>query len=248
VRTATAQVAAERGLPVALVADEGGLGLPLRSNREAVELLERGLERSGLAAGEQVAIAIDVAASQLYRDGAYELALEGRRLDAGGLVDELLGWARDHPIVSFEDPLADEDWDGWTLAADRLVAQVQVIGDDLFATNLARLERGIAAGCANAILVKPNQIGTLSDARAALRRAQEAGMATILSGRSGDTEDTWLSDLAVGWRAGQVKIGSTTRSERTGKWNRLLQIEARAGGASAFAGRAPAVAFRWREL
>ena len=225
VRAGTAAVASEQGLPVALVADEGGLGLPLASNRAAVDLLGRGIERSGLEPGAEVAIAIDVAATQLHRGDHYELKVDGRRLDAGQLVDELLAWAASHPIVSYEDPLGDEDWDGWAGAGARLHA-LQVIGDDLFATNLERLERGIAEGAANAILVKPNQIGTLSDARAALERAQAAGFATVLSGRSGDTEDTWLSDLAVGWRAGQVKIGSTMRSERTAKWNRLLQLEA----------------------
>jgi enolase len=140
-------------------------------------------------------------------------------------------------VVSYEDPLGDDDWEAWKPATERLGATIQVIGDDLFATNLERLERGIENGCANAILVKPNQIGTLSDGLAALQRAHEAGFATVLSGRSGDTEDAWLSDLAVGWNAGQVKIGSTMRSERTAKWNRLLQLEARAGDAARFAGR-----------
>jgi len=238
VRAATAAVASERGLQVSLVADEGGLGLALRSNREALDLLGLGIERSGLVPGEQVAIAIDVAASQLWRgDGIYELAVEGRRLDAGELIDELAAWAAVHPVVSYEDPLGDDDWEGWKPATARLGATIQVIGDDLFATNLERLERGIENGCANAILVKPNQIGTLSDGLAALQRAHEAGFATVLSGRSGDTEDAWLSDLAVGWNAGQVKIGSTMRSERTAKWNRLLQLEARAGDAARFAGR-----------
>jgi enolase len=238
VRAATATVASERGLGVSLVADEGGLGLALRSNREALDLLGLGIERSGLVSGEQIGIAIDVAASEFYGDdGLYELAVEGRRLDAGELVDELAAWAAVHPVLSYEDPLADDDWEGWKLATDQLGAALQVIGDDLFATNLARLERGIASGCANAILVKPNQIGTLSDGLAALRRAHEAGFATVLSGRSGDTEDAWLADLAVGWCAGQVKIGSTMRGERTAKWNRLLQLEARAGGDSLFAGR-----------
>jgi enolase len=238
VRAATAAVALERGLQVSLVADEGGLGLTLRSNRDALDLLGSGIERSGLVPGEQIAIAIDVAASELYRDdGLYELAVEGRRLEAGQFVDELASWAAVHPVLSYEDPLADDDWDGWKLATARLGVALQVIGDDLFATNLERLDRGIASGCANAILIKPNQIGTLSDALAALRRAHEAGFATVLSGRSGDTEDAWLSDLAVGWCAGQVKIGSTMRGERTAKWNRLLQLEARAGDDAVFAGR-----------
>ena len=237
VRGATATLVAERGLPASLVADEGGLGPALPSNRDALELLARGIERAGLRAGDEAAIAIDVAASQLVAEGGYRLAREGRTLEAADLVAELLHWCGTYPIVSIEDPLGEDDWSGWGEAARRL-GHVQLIGDDLFVTDLERLERGIRERAANSILVKPNQTGTLSSARRVTRRAAEAGFATVVSARSGETEDAWLADLAVGWRAGQIKVGSTTRSERTAKWNRLLRIEAELDGAAAFAGRA----------
>lgn len=236
VRRAAEELARARGFPASLVADEGGLGVPLGSNREGLELLAAGIERAGLEPGAQAAIAVDVAATQLWRDGAYRLAAERRTLDAGGLLDELEAWCGAFPVVSLEDPLAEDDWEGWREATRRLGGRVQLLGDDLFATQVQRLERGVSEGIASAILVKPNQCGTLSGAAAAVRRAQEAGYAAVVSARSGDTEDAWLADLAVGWRAGQIKVGSTTRSERTAKWNRLLRIELEEG--AAFAGRA----------
>jgi len=237
VRRATAELALERGLPATLVADEGGLGLALTSNREALDLLALGIGRAGFVAGDEVAIAIDVAATQLVdAAGRYRLAAERRSLERGELVEELAAWAADYPIVSLEDPLAEDDWGGWTTATQRL-SGLQLVGDDLFATNPQRLRRGIDAGVANAVLVKPNQIGTLSDARAVVEQARAAGYATVLSARSGETEDSWLADLAVGWRTGQIKVGSTTRSERTAKWNRLLRIEAELGGEIPYAGR-----------
>lgn len=238
VRGATAELAAARGLPASLVADEGGLGPPLPSNRAALELLAAGIERAGLAPGEQAAIAVDVAASQLAEAGGYRLAAEGRQLDAGALLDELESWCRLYPVVSLEDPLGEEDWAGWAEATRRLGGSVQLVGDDLLVTSEERLRRAIESRVANALLVKPNQVGTLSAARVALERAQEAGYATIVSARSGDTEDAWLADLAVGWRAGQIKVGSLARSERTAKWNRLLRIEADLGVEAQFAGRA----------
>lgn len=236
VRTATAEVAAQHGLPTALVADEGGFGPPLRTNREALELVALGIERAGLTPAEEVAMAVDVAASQLVTAHQYRFAAEGRTLDASQLVDELAGWCADFPIVSIEDPLGEEDWVSWAGATQHF-SDIQLVGDDLFATHLDRLERAISRNIANAILIKPNQAGTLSAAAATLRRAQQAGYATILSARSGDTEDSWLADLAVGWRSGQIKVGSLTRSERTAKWNRLLAIEAELGAAATFAGR-----------
>lgn len=249
VRAATRTVAAERGLTVALVADEGGLGPSLPSSRAALELLSAGIERSGLVAGEQVAIAIDVAASQFCDgSGRYRLtdarsARGWREIDAAALVDELAQWCDAHPIVSLEDPLAEEDWQGWEHASRRLGARVQLLGDDLLVTNSARLQRAVRAGIANAVLVKPNQCGTLTDARGVLEQAREVGYATVVSARSGETEEDWLADLAVGWRAGQIKVGSTMRSERTAKWNRLLAIEAeqhtRFAGRAALAGANP---------
>ncbi|MBO0746694.1 MAG: phosphopyruvate hydratase, partial [Candidatus Dormibacteraeota bacterium] len=197
VRRATAELVAERGLPAALVADEGGLGPPLSSNREALDLLALGIERTGLRPMDQVAIAVDVAATQLATDGGYRLAREQRTLGAAELVAELAGWCRTHPVVSIEDPLAEDDWDGWRQVTAEL-AEIQLLGDDVFVTDLDRLQRGIEEGVANAVLVKPNQTGTLSAAARVVRRAREAGLATVVSARSGDTEDSWLSDLAVG--------------------------------------------------
>ncbi len=226
VRTATASVAAERGLEARLVADEGGLGPAIASTEEALELLALGISRSGLRPGEDAAIAVDVAATQLALGrGMYALRNQGVELTANELVDLIDDWRRAYPIVSIEDPLADDDWSGWTQATRRLDG-LQLVGDDLLVTDPDRLERAIAGRIANAVLVKPNQVGTVSDAARVLRDAQEAAYATVVSARSGDTEESWLADLAVGWRAGQIKVGSTTRSERTAKWNRLLEIEA----------------------
>jgi enolase len=235
VRSETADVLRERGHDTALVADEGGLAAPLSSNREAVEVVAEGIERSGLVPGEEAAIAVDVAATQLSEGDAYRLASEGRLLEPAELVAELRSWCDDFPIVSIEDPLGEDDRSGWRIASERL-ADIQLLGDDLFVTSPERLRAGIADGVANAVLVKPNQVGTLSDARRVVELARAAGYATVLSARSGETEDAWLADLAVGWRTGQMKVGSTTRSERTAKWNRLLRIEAEHPDAE-FAGR-----------
>lgn len=247
VRRATHEIATERGLST-LLADEGGLGPPLPSSLAALELLSQGLERSGLRAGVDVAIAVDVAATQFAeRDGFYGLSGERpRRMDAATLVAELEQWCDRHPIVSLEDPLAEDDWEGWAEATLRLGERVQVVGDDLFATNIARLERGIREGAANAVLVKPNQVGTLSDAWTVVRRARDAGYRVVVSARSGDTEDAWLADLALGWRAGQIKVGSLARSERTVKWNRLLRIEAELGAEAGFSTPVPELRARPR--
>ncbi|MBO0689908.1 MAG: phosphopyruvate hydratase, partial [Candidatus Dormibacteraeota bacterium] len=228
----------DRGLPAALVADEGGLGPALQGNRDALELVASGIERSGLRVGEDVALAVDVAASELVDpSGRYRLQAEGRTLSPSDLVAELQSWAAALPIVSLEDPLAEDDWSAWQTATGAL-GHLQLLGDDLFVTSEERLGRGIEQGVANAVLVKPNQTGTLSDARAVVAKAHRSGYRTVLSARSGETEDAWLADLAVGWRTGQIKVGSTTRSERTAKWNRLLKIEADLGDGAEFAGRA----------
>ena len=170
-------------------------------------------------------------------DGTYVLASEGRSLRADEFVDELIGWVDDYPIVSIEDALGEDDDAGWRYATARLADRIQLLGDDLFVTSPSRLDAGIREGIANAVLVKPNQIGTLSEARQVIGIAQAAAYATVLSARSGETEDSWLADLAVGWRTGQLKVGSTTRSERTAKWNRLLRIESEQPAAT-FAGGA----------
>ncbi len=235
VRAATAGAFRDRGFDPSLVADEGGLAAPLGSNREAVGVVVEGIARSGLEPGADVAIAIDVAATQLTAGDGYELAAEGRTLSAAELVDELVAWVDAYPIVSVEDCLGEDDLEGWALATERLGHRVQLLGDDLLATSPDRLAAAVASGTANAVLVKPNQVGTLTDARTVVDIARRAGYATVVSARSGDTEDTWLADLAVGWRTGQIKVGSTMRAERTAKWNRLLRIEAEETGA-VFAG------------
>lgn len=238
VRAGAAEELVARGLPVALVADEGGLGPLLPTNRSALDVLVAGIGRAGLRPGEDVGIAIDVAATQFVRDdGRYVLAAEDRELSAAELVEELADWCAAYPIVSLEDALAEDDWNGWRTGTQRLAGR-QLLGDDLFVTDPERLQRGIDEGVANAVLVKPNQIGTLDTARAVVRRAHAAGYATVLSARSGETEDDWLADLAVGWRTGQIKVGSTTRSERTAKWNRLLRLETELGDRAEYAGRA----------
>jgi enolase len=233
VRRGTAEALDARGLPTALIADEGGLGPALPSNRAALALLREGIERARLVPGQDAAIA----ATQFYDPdtGRYRLRLENREITAGEWVAELAGWCRDFPVVSLEDPLADQDWENWTTAAERL-SGIQLLGDDLFVTDAGRLARGIEDRIANAVLVKPNQTGTLTDAARVVSQARAARFATVLSARSGETEDSWLADLAVAWQTRQIKVGSTMRSERTAKWNRLLRIEAELSGQAAYAG------------
>jgi enolase len=231
VRTAAAELAGG-----SLVADEGGIAATFARNADALVLVAQAIERAGLEPGTDAAIAVDIAATQLVGDEGYVLACEGRSLDAQGLVAEIAGWCERHPVVSVEDPLAEDDWPGWVAAAGRLGDRVQLLGDDLLVTDGARIRRAAELHAANAVLVKPNQVGTLSDALAAVATAQELGMAAVVSARSGDSEDDWLADLATGSAAGQIKVGSTQRSERTAKWNRLLRIEAQYG--LPFAGRA----------
>lgn len=238
VREAAREVANNLGHVASLAADEGGLGLPLPSNRAALDLLCTSFEHAGYRLGTDVAIAVDLAANHFATDGGYYLRTESRQLDPVAWVEELDSWRQDYPIVSIEDPLAEDDWEGWRLASQRMAASVQLLGDDVFATDLQRLERAAEAGVANAVLVKPNQIGTLSGAAEVLARARSIGYATVVSARSGETEDSWLADLAVGWGAGQVKVGSTTRAERTAKWNRILRIEHALGRQAVFAGSA----------
>lgn len=227
VRQAARDIALERGHASAvLVADEGGLGLPLPGNRAALELLTASIERAGLRPGTDASIAIDVAATELVADGRYRLASENRLLDAAELIAELVEWVAAFPVVSIEDPVGEDDWAGWQQVTARLGSAIQLVGDDLFVTNPQRLQRGIRDGAANSVLVKVNQNGTVSGARSVVDLARSAGYSTVVSARSGETEESWLVDLAVGWDAGQIKVGSTHRSERTAKWNRLLELEA----------------------
>ncbi len=237
VRQATADLLDERGGSSALVADEGGLAGSLGSNEAGLALVTDGIARSGLRPGVDVSLALDLAANQLWTGERYALRVEQRELTADDWLAVVAGWCERFPISSIEDALFEDDWAGWASASTSIGVGRQLLGDDLFATNDARVERGVAEGVANAVLVKPNQAGSVSRAAAVVRRADAAGYGTVVSARSGDTEDTWLADLAIGWRARQIKVGSTMRSERTAKWNRVLEIESRAAGRSVFAGR-----------
>ena len=225
VHRATRAVLDERGLVVTGLADEGGWGPRLRSNEQALEILTAAIERAGFSPGERMAMAIDVAATHFYRDGRYELRNEDRNLSSEEMAALLERWIARYPLVSIEDGLAEDDWDGWRGLTAALGERVQLIGDDLFATNLERLERGIALGAANAVLVKMNQIGTLTETLAVVDRARGAGYRAVISARSGETEDSFLADLAVASGAGQIKVGSVRSSERMAKYNRLLRIE-----------------------
>ncbi|HEY8478119.1 MAG TPA: phosphopyruvate hydratase [Chloroflexota bacterium] len=233
----TRAVLEERSLTT-LLADEGGFGPPLGSNEEALGLLLTAVERAGYTPGKDVAIAIDVAASHFYRGERYTLVSECRTLRSAELVDLLAAWADRYPIVSIEDGLAEDDWEGWRLLTERLGRRVQIVGDDLFVTNPRRLAHGIARGVANAILVKMNQIGTLTETLDVVARAHAAGYRTVISARSGETEDSFLADLAVGCNGGQIKVGSVARSSRLAKWNQLLRIEEELGPEARYLGPA----------
>jgi enolase len=230
----------ERGLSTA-GGDEGGFAPDLASNDEALEVLVAGIEAAGYRPGEDVAIALDPATSELYRDGAYVLAHEGRTLSAGELTDYWAELAGRYPIVSIEDGMDEEDWEGWRTLTKRLGSDLQLVGDDVFVTNTERLRRGIDTGVANSILIKVNQIGTLTETLAAIAMAREAGYTAVISHRSGETEDTTIADLAVATGCGQIKTGAPSRSDRVAKYNQLLRIEEQLGanarflGASAFA-------------
>jgi enolase len=226
----------ERGLSTA-GGDEGGFAPNLGSNEEALGMLLAGIEAAGYEPGVDVAIALDPATSELYRDGSYALAHEGRTLSAAELAGYWAQLAERYPILSIEDGMAEEDWEGWRVLTERLGERVQLVGDDLFVTNTARLRRGIASGVANSILVKVNQIGTLTETLAAIALAREAGYTAVMSHRSGETEDTTIADLAVATGCGQIKTGAPSRSDRTAKYNQLLRIEEQLGAAAEFPGR-----------
>jgi enolase 1/2/3 len=225
-----------QGLSTA-VGDEGGFAPDLRSNEDALKLIIEAMHKAGYEPGKDVAIALDPAASEFYKDGTYNLKGEGRSLDAGGLVQLYKDWSARYPIVSIEDGVAEDDWDGWKRLTDRLGAEVQLVGDDLFVTNVARLKEGIERGVANSILIKVNQIGTLTETLEAIDLARKAGYSAVISHRSGETEDTTIADLAVATGAGMIKTGAPARSDRVAKYNRLLQIERELGEAAAYAGR-----------
>ena len=220
------------------VADEGGWWPSFKSNEAALEVLARAIERAGFKAPAEVAIALDVAASEFGRGGKYKLALDGRELDSGGMIRLLGGWVRAYPIVSIEDPLSEDDDVGFAAFTAELGGRVQVVGDDFLVSQASRVREAALRGTVNAVLLKPNQRGTLTETRQAWEAARESGMAGIVSARSGETEDTTIVHLAVGWGVGQLKVGSMARGERTAKWNEALRIEEALSARARFAGKA----------
>jgi len=227
----------DRGLSTAL-GDEGGFAPDLATNEDAVRLLLEAVEKAGYTPGEQIAIALDVASTELFTDGRYELPGESRSLTPAEMADELVRLCDAYPIVSIEDGMAEEDWEGWKLLTERLGDRVQLVGDDLFVTNVERLERGIQTGTANSILVKVNQIGTLTETLETVGLATRFGYTSVMSHRSGETEDVTIADLAVATNCGQIKTGAPARSDRVAKYNQLLRIEAELGETAAFWGAA----------
>ena len=219
------------------VGDEGGFAPSLASNKQAVELILAAIALAGYKAGDDCFIALDPAASSFYHQGKYVLSREGVTLTSGEMVDYYANWVSSYPIISIEDGLDEDDWAGWVLLTSRLGKKIQLVGDDLYTTNVERLEQGIAQKASNSILIKPNQVGTLSETLAAIKRARQAGWTTIISHRSGETEDTTIADLAVAANAGQIKTGAPCRSERVAKYNRLLRIEQELGADARYSGK-----------
>ncbi|MEK7859965.1 MAG: phosphopyruvate hydratase [Chloroflexota bacterium] len=227
----------ERGMGTG-VGDEGGFApAGLTSNEQPLELLVRAIERAGYRAGDDIAIALDPAATELYQDGSYRLARDGTILDAGGLIARYAEWHLRYPLVSVEDGLAEDDWPGWKELTARLGDRLQLVGDDLFVTTVERIRRGVNEACANAVLIKLNQVGTLTETIEAVELAHRSGYAAIISHRSGETEDTTIADLSVALNTGQIKTGSLSRSERVAKYNRLMEIELELGEAARYPGR-----------
>jgi enolase len=220
------------------VADEGGWWPGFTANEQALETVVRAIDRAGFEPGEEIGLALDIAASQFGAHGRYALKLEGRELDSAGMSALLAGWIDRYPILSIEDPLAEDDWDGFAAFTASVGDRVQVVGDDLLVSDVARIRDAAARGVANAVLLKPNQRGTLTETRAAWTAAKQLGYAGIVSARSGETEDTTIVHLAVGWGVGQLKVGAMTRGERTAKWNEALRIEEAMGARARFAGAA----------
>ncbi|MCI0888777.1 MAG: phosphopyruvate hydratase [Chloroflexi bacterium] len=226
------------------VGDEGGFAPRLPSNEAALELLVEAVRAAGYEPGKDCLLALDAAAAEFYRDGAYHLERDGVVLSSEQLIDLYEEWLGKYPIVSIEDGLGEDDWEGWAQLTTRLGERVQLVGDDLFTTNIERIERGVGEGSANAVLVKLNQIGTLTETLAAIERTQQAGWGVVISHRSGETEDTTIADLAVATGAGQIKTGAPARGERTAKYNRLLRIEDELGAEARYAGGAPFAGLR----
>jgi enolase len=225
-----------RGLSTG-IGDEGGFAPSLPTNRAPLEIIVTAIERAGYRPGDEVALALDVAATELFTDGRYRLEREGTSLSGAELVELYERLCGEYPIVSIEDGLAEDDWEGWRQLTERLGSRVQLVGDDLFVTNVERLQRGIADRTANSILIKVNQIGSVTETLQAIEMARQAGFTTVISHRSGETEDTTIADLAVGTNAGQIKTGAPARGERINKYNQLLRIEEQLGAAARYAGR-----------
>jgi enolase 1/2/3 len=219
------------------VGDEGGYAPPGLTNRQAIEMILNAIEKVGYKPGKDCYLALDPASSEFYENGKYQLTREGKSLNSAEMAAYYGALVKDYPLISVEDGMAEDDWDGWQMIMKEVGGGTQIVGDDLFVTNVARLERGITTGAANSILIKLNQIGTLTETVAAVRKAQAAGWTAVVSHRSGETEDTTIADLAVALGTGQIKTGAPCRSERTAKYNRLLRIEDELGGAARYAGR-----------
>jgi enolase len=218
------------------VGDEGGFAPSLPSNKDAVELILAAIESAGYQPGKDCYIGLDPASSELYQDGKYVLAREGKTLSSAEMVDFYVKWVADYPIISIEDGMAEDDWDGWQLITQKLGDKIQLVGDDLYVTNVKRLAQGISRKASNSILIKLNQIGTLSETIDAIKMARQAGWTAVISHRSGETEDTTIADLAAGLSTGQIKTGAPCRSERTAKYNRLIRIEDELGKSASYAG------------
>ncbi len=226
-----------RGLNTS-VGDEGGFAPDLSSNEAAIEVILEAIDKAGFKAGEDIFLGLDAASSEFFKDGRYHLESEGKSFDAQGFVDFLADWVRQYPILSIEDGMDESDWEGWKLLTDKLGDKVQLVGDDLFVTNTSILQRGIDEHIGNSILIKPNQIGTLTETLAAIDMAAGAGFSAVVSHRSGETEDVVIADIAVGSSATQIKTGSLSRSDRVAKYNRLMRIEEQLGDEASYAGRA----------
>ncbi|HSO44605.1 MAG TPA: phosphopyruvate hydratase, partial [Rhodoferax sp.] len=227
----------DKGMSTA-VGDEGGFTPSVENHEAAIQLILQAIDQAGYTAGEQIAIGLDCAASEFYKDGKYQLKGEGLALDAQAWTDMLATWVDKYPIISIEDGMAEGDWDGWKILTDRLGKQVQIVGDDLFVTNTKIFKEGIDKGIANSILIKINQIGTLTETFACIEMAKRAGYTAVISHRSGETEDSTIADIAVGTNALQIKTGSLSRSDRMAKYNQLLRIEEDLGDIASYPGRA----------
>ncbi len=231
-----AKVLKSKGLATT-VGDEGGFAPNLSSNEEAIEVILEAIELAGYKAGEDIYLGMDAAASEYYKDGKYVLDAEGKSLTSDEMTDFFVDWVEKYPIISIEDGLDENDWDGWKVQTEKLAGKIQLVGDDLFVTNPAILQEGIDKGIANSILIKVNQIGTLTETLEAINKASEAGYSAVVSHRSGETEDTTIADLVVATGTGQIKTGSLSRSDRIAKYNRLMKIEDELGDSATYAGR-----------